>query len=208
MPVFTIPLLLAYPLIVHLGIQYGQAVWAVYYLALLLFLPIGIRLWRRQRPDWLAFDLALIAMLLVLVAPHHVELLLQLQPVVIFGLLFLLFSTSLVPGSTPLISRFAIIIAKDTPQPVLHYCRWATVAWSGFFLLMITLFLWLSVSTSFQTWSWFGNLISYALIGLMFVVEFRIRRRVLKPYVDYSFFQFIRNLRQVEFRQLLALRNS
>lgn len=206
MPVFVVPMLIAYPLIVHLGVRFDKPAWAVGYLALLLTLPAAIRLGRRRAPGWSAIVLSLLAILLLAVASSNAGLVLRLQPPLIFGLLCGLFSATLAPGSVPLISRFAILMTRDTPPPVLRYCRRATLAWAVFFLLMMLASLGIGLFASLETWSWFSNGISYALIGVIFLVEFAVRRQVLQPYVDYSFIQFIRNLRRVDFRRVLELR--
>jgi hypothetical protein len=40
------------------------------------------------------------------------------------------------------------------------------------------------------------------LIAVMFIVEYLVRRHSLQDHVDYSFLQFLRNLRRVDYRHV------
>ena len=216
MPAPFFVLLLLYPLVVHIAISIEQIIWAVYFLALLLLLPVSVSLLKIRskartlsyalkptKKIWIEGGLALISVLLLLVADSYAIQLLQFQPILIFGMLFIIFSTSLRHGSMPLISRFAILMTNDASDNVVHYCRWATIAWAVFFLLMLIVSAFLTLYFSLHTWSLFANFISYILIAAMFIVEFMFRRWRLKDHVDYSFIQFVQNLRQIDYRDVL-----
>lgn len=103
----------------------------------------------------------------------------------------------------PLISRFAKIIKPDASDAIMDYCRWVTWAWAFFFLVMAILSWIVSVYASIEAWSWFTNVISYILLGLMFIVEYIVRMILMKEHIDRSFIQFIRDLRQVDYRQVV-----
>jgi uncharacterized membrane protein len=214
MPAPFFVLLFLYPLFVHIAISIEQTIWAVYFLALLLLFPVSVSLLKigsnfisqiqlSAKISLIEGSLALLAIFILLLADDYATQLLRFQPILIFSMLFILFSSSLHRDSIPLINRFAILMAKDTPANVTRYCRSATIAWALFFLLMLFISSFLALYAPLSTWSLFVNLISYILVGLMFVVEFQFRRWRLKDHVNYSFIQFIRNLRQVEYRDVL-----
>ena len=216
MPAPFFVLLLLYPLVVHIAISVRQTIWAVYFLALLLLLPVTVSLLKTGRytgaysrsfkptkQTLIEMSLALVSIMILLVADSYATQLLQFQPILIFSMLFILFFSSLRSGSIPLISRFAILMTNDRSDNVLRYCRAATMAWAVFFLLMLLVSSFLALYASLSNWSLFTNFISYFLIALMFVVEFMFRRWRLKDHVDYSFIHFIRNLRRIDYRDVL-----
>jgi len=84
----------------------------------------------------------------------------------------------------------------------MDYCRWLTWAWALFFLVMAVLSWFLSAYASIEAWSWFTNVLTYILVGVMFVAEYIVRKILMKDYIDRSFIQFIRDLRQVDYRQI------
>jgi uncharacterized membrane protein len=65
-----------------------------------------------------------------------------------------------------------------TPQELL-YTRRVTAAWGLFFLVMTAVTLILFVSAPLRIWSLFANFCVVPLMGLMFVAEYAVRRRVL-----------------------------
>jgi uncharacterized membrane protein len=65
-----------------------------------------------------------------------------------------------------------------TPQEVL-YTRRVTAAWTVFFILITAATLSLFVFAPLRIWSLFANFCVLPLIGLMFVAEYAVRRRVL-----------------------------
>ena len=65
-----------------------------------------------------------------------------------------------------------------SPQEVL-YTRRVTAAWAFFFILITAATLSLFVFAPLRIWSLFANFCVLPLIGLMFVAEYAVRRRVL-----------------------------
>jgi uncharacterized membrane protein len=65
-----------------------------------------------------------------------------------------------------------------TPQEVL-YTRRVTAAWALFFVLITALTLSLFAFAPLHIWSLFANFCVLPLIGLMFIAEYAVRRRVL-----------------------------
>lgn len=194
----------AYPLIAHLSIFAGHVEVAVYFLGAIFFLPLLFGLIQQQRMDMWRVLCALCGLVVLILAEQQAELFVQSHPILIYGFMFLFFSSTLSAGSVPLITRFAILIrGEEASELVKQYGRRVTVAWALFFLVMIAVSLLLSIYASLETWSWFANFFSYLLIGVMFVIEFAVRRMVLKEQVDYSFRQFIQGLKGVDYRRLI-----
>ncbi len=65
-----------------------------------------------------------------------------------------------------------------TPQEV-RYTRRVTAAWSLFFILITAATVGLFLFAPLRIWSLFANFCVLPLIGLMFVAEYAVRRRVL-----------------------------
>ncbi|QLF94301.1 hypothetical protein HW090_14295 [Pseudomonas sp. ABC1] len=103
--------------------------------------------------------------------------LLRWYPVLVSGLLLALFSLSLRFGP-PLVERMARLSEPELPEVAVRYTRRVTQVWALFFLLngmaVIALALWAPLSW----WTLYTGLISYALMGLLFAVEWLVRQRV------------------------------
>jgi uncharacterized membrane protein len=91
-----------------------------------------------------------------------------------------LFAYSLLPNQTPLISVFARIVHENFSPPMQRYTRQVTWAWVWFFVTMCLISMWLFYFASLTWWSVFINLLSWPLVGLMFVAEYGCRK-VLHP---------------------------
>ncbi len=196
-------ILFSYPVVVHLSVYLGNAVWAVYYLSLLFALPLLFSLMQKRQPSWLVALSTLYSILIFWLASNQPENLLFAQPVIINLLLFFVFVSTLSGNSVPLIARFTMILRPEAPDVVMVYCRWVTWAWAFFFLMMAALSVLVAVYASIEVWSWVTNVLTYVLIGSMFIVEYAIRKMILKDHVDRSFIQFVRDLRQVDYRQVV-----
>ncbi|HXF47148.1 MAG TPA: hypothetical protein VNK91_13615 [Burkholderiaceae bacterium] len=88
------------------------------------------------------------------------------------------FALTLAPGRTPLIHAIAAhAIGRDAIDAAFaRYLRGVTAAWAIFFLLMAAASAVLALAAPFDWWSLFVNVLSWPLIGLMFVVEYGYRR--------------------------------
>ena len=128
----------------------------------------------------------------------------QLLPVMILGSLAALFGSTLLPGRVALIGRVAQAM-KDPWTPQLERYTWRlTLSWVLLFTGLATSSALLAWNGPLWLWSLFTNLLSYVLIGLMFIVEFLLRNR----FVDsprQSFGQFMQRLVQVMPQVLAAV---
>ena len=101
------------------------------------------------------------------------------QHVALFGGLAIWFGRSLFSDRQALCTRFARFDQPVMTDAILRYTRRATLAWTIFFVAMVStsvsLFLWSSVSV----WSLFANFFSLPLVILMFAAEYAVRCQVL-----------------------------
>lgn len=106
---------------------------------------------------------------------------LLLYPVIINVSLLILFGLSL-RGEVTLVERFAQLrVKKEEQTPFFKkYCRQVTQAWCCFFVINGTLALITVVIQNHKLWALYNGCIAYVLIGLMFMVEFLVRRVVMR----------------------------
>lgn len=111
---------------------------------------------------------------------QHTGFMFWMQDIGLMTVLLVTFGRTLQQGQKPLCVFFAEVI-QGGKLPVEHerYAHKVTVAWAIFFALMIVTSTLLFFLTSLATWSIFVNFFTLPLVGLMFVVEFAVRRRVL-----------------------------
>jgi len=200
--IFTL-LLLVYPLVMHFSIHYGHAEIGVYYLAMLLMLPLLFTLLQGRRPAGWMLGVALLALLITGLGVIEAGVMIIIPPAIMFAALFVFFASSLRAEGTPVVTRLAAVIRAEQLSPEIRsYTRKATIAWSVFFLAMLMASLMLGLWAPLEIWSWFSNFLAYVLIAVMFIVEYLVRRHSLQDHVDYSFLQFLRNLRRVDYRHV------
>ena len=200
--IFTL-LLLVYPLVMHFSIHYGHAEIGVYYLAMLLMLPLLFTLLQGRRPTGWMLGVALLALLITGLGVIEAGVMIIIPPAIMFAALFVFFASSLRAEGTPVVTRLAAVIRAEQLSPEIRsYTRKATIAWSVFFLAMLMASLMLGLWAPLEIWSWFSNFLAYVLIAVMFIVEYLVRRHSLQDHVDYSFLQFLRNLRRVDYRHV------
>jgi uncharacterized membrane protein len=97
------------------------------------------------------------------------------------GIMAVVFGRTLLPGRDPLVTDLARLIHEHMTPVLLRYTRQVTVAWTLFFLGSAVVSMLLFVMAPIEAWSMFANILSLPLVGLMFVVENEVRKRVLPP---------------------------
>lgn len=94
-----------------------------------------------------------------------------------FGLAFL---RSL--GTTPMIENFARMVKPELSDGEVAHCRAWTRIW-GIYLIAVALFgLVLAVCASLAVWTIYVGLVTYALVGLLFAVEYVVRKYKFREY--------------------------
>jgi uncharacterized membrane protein len=100
-------------------------------------------------------------------------------------ILCITFGRTLRPGREPMCTYFARSIHGSLTPELERYTRQITVAWVVFFGLVSTASTVIFVAAPLAVWSAFANFITAPLIGLMFVVEYMVRRR-LHPDMEHA----------------------
>lgn len=77
----------------------------------------------------------------------------------------------------PLVERFARGMGVCLDAGGVAYCRKATVAWTVFLAVHLAVTL-ATVFASRELWAFYNGFLAYVLLGLMFVGEWLVRRRV------------------------------
>jgi uncharacterized membrane protein len=90
------------------------------------------------------------------------------------------FGATLRQGDTPLIVRIAELDGGVLAPPFARYLRALTQAWAIFFVTMAGLSLVLILYALFEWWSLFVNVLMWPLVGMMFAVEWMVRRFAFK----------------------------
>lgn len=162
----------AYPLLVYLGLGRFEPRWLALLLAALAVLrAIG----NRDRFWWWAAGAGLV--LAGVSAFANQALPLKLYPVLVNGLLLLVFGASLLHPPS-MIERLARLREPELDTHGVAYTRGVTQVWCGFFALNGGIALATTLWASDATWALYNGLIAYLLIGALMGGEWLVRRRV------------------------------
>jgi len=152
-------------------------------LALGPVLTVALLLVWRWTHLWVAL---LAAAVMVLLLRHYWPVLEENFPVVylfqeggFYGLLAASFGRSLFGGRVALCTQIADKVHGPLTAQELVYTRQVTAAWTLFFVLIAAATVGLFIFAPLRTWSTFANFCVMPLIGLMFLTEYAVRRRVL-----------------------------
>ncbi|WP_245959261.1 hypothetical protein [Psittacicella gerlachiana] len=100
-------------------------------------------------------------------------------PAIVSGFMLIVFTSSLF-SSQSFVERLARIQDPNlTPQGVI-YTRRVTQVWCGFFILNILVITFCIWQKYWFFWALYSGIISYLLMGLLFLGEWLVRRRILK----------------------------
>jgi len=104
---------------------------------------------------------------------------LKLYPVMVNGLLLVVFAASLWFPPT-VVERIARCHHPALPPEAVKYTRRVTQVWCLFFVGNGLIALWTAIWQSARAWFWYNGVIAYLLIGTLFAGEWLIRRRMLE----------------------------
>jgi uncharacterized membrane protein len=96
-----------------------------------------------------------------------------------YSLMALSFGQSLLGHRVALCTQLADRVHGPLNAQEVRYTRRVTAAWALFFVAIAAASVGLFVFAPLRTWSLFANFCVFPLIGLMFVAEYAVRRRVL-----------------------------
>lgn len=188
-----IALALAYPFAVHYAVLSGRHAPALALLAALVGCALAVSLGAAPWARWL---LPLAGAALALAMPEGGVRLLDLPPILIPLALAWVFGGTLARGRTPLVSRFAEIEQGGVlTQELARYTRLLTWVWTLVLLALAAVSAWLSAAGERETWSWFTNFASYALLAALFLGEYAYRRVRFRGYRHDSPLQLARRIR-------------
>lgn len=133
----------------------------------------------RAMPVPVAMTLSLIAVAVAVLCVGAVapDLAALLYPVFMSATLFVAFAVTLFRPPS-MIERFARIMEPDLDARGVRYTRKVTMVWVSFFALNGLAAFWTVQRGDLFYWGLYNGLISYLLAGLLFAVEFLVRRRV------------------------------
>jgi len=123
----------------------------------------------------LLVGVALAALLAVAVWSHQ-QILAALPSVALNLMLASVFGATLRAGETPLIVGIAELDQGALAPKFARYLRALTQAWAIFFVAMAAVSLVLMLVAPFEWWSLFVNVLTWPLIGVMFIAEWGVRR--------------------------------
>lgn len=110
---------------------------------------------------------------------RHSGILFWLQDMTLLLVLLTLFGRTLLAGHKPLCVMFAEMMHGPLSPRHARYAHHVTVAWAVFFAVLATVSTALFFFSSLTVWSLYANFMVLPLIGMMFVVEYQVRKRVL-----------------------------
>jgi len=88
----------------------------------------------------------------------------------------LLFGRTLMSGGEALITQIARHISGELPEEIVRYTRRITIAWCWFFVMQVSVSIFLYLFSSVVTWSFFINVLDLPLVLLTFAGEYGYRR--------------------------------
>jgi len=171
-------LAVTYPVIVWIGLsRLGTRAVSVLVLALLVPM-LAIRLRKADRATFWSIVRVPIAILVLVVlgAVTQDARFVLAMPVVINFVLLATFGETLRKGQTPMIERFARLVEKELSEEKKAHCRTWTQRWCVFFALNASAALMLGLFATPFAWAAYNGGIAYALIGVMFAIEYVSRK--------------------------------
>lgn len=110
---------------------------------------------------------------------RHAGMLFWLQDMALLLALLTLFGRTLLPGNQPLCVKFAQAMHGELSAEHVRYACQVTWAWTLFFGLLALVSTSLFFLAPLAVWSLYANFMVLPLIGIMFIVEYQVRKRVL-----------------------------
>lgn len=160
-------------------------------------MALGAAIWAiaagRVRAAILAAAIAALVGVVLVLSPQT---LLFAPPVAINALIAVFFGASLRAGREPVISVFARLEQGKLEPDLAQHARLVTWCWTLLLASIAITASVLAIWAPMETWSLFTNVVSYALIGALFVGEYLYRRVRYRHYRHASLAVLIRNVRR------------
>jgi len=188
---------ISYPFLVHYLVVIEQYLFAgIYIIVLLLMIALQNVL---QSHKWLAMGLLLLSLLIGAILIYKAQLVVFLPPVLIPLVLAYVFGKTLMGGQTAFITSIAQKI-RTTPlvEKEKKYTRFVTCMWVLFFLFLSIESMLVAFFYDMETWSYITNFLNYILVVLFVMLEYLLRRIVLRNLEHPGFIVFIKQLINVQ----------
>lgn len=189
--VITLALIAAYPLLVHLSLVLAMP--PLLFIAPILFLTGAFLpgLSSGNKSAWLWFS-SLSGLIVLLEYLDMTLYLLFLPPILIPLLLLVIFGRTLRRGSEPLITAIGEAARGPLSPAMRRYTRRLTQLWCLVFIAMILSSSLLPLLEQPEVWSWFTNIINYLVVGVLFVGEFILRKKIFPTHDHPGFIEYLR----------------
>lgn len=177
--VLTWAFALAYPAVVYVSLSRGQPWLAWVCLGVLVGLRLlaGARGARRETLRAVVPQLLAVVLLgagLKLTGDPRV---LFALPVLVNGLMLVIFARTLGGAGPPMLERFARLVEPDLDAPKRAHLRQFTWVWCAFFALNAAASAWLAVRGEARAWALYTGGVAYGLMGGLFAAEVAVRVR-------------------------------
>ena len=189
-----------YPLVVHLSVVYKIPFITACLLPVFYFIltrPFSGNQKQVMFKSAIFLLLSLIALLSYYYLDHSI---IYLPPILIILLILYPFIRSVLPGQTPLISRFYQLTEEGHAPDKMRYTARLTWFWIVFIILLLINTLALTFFAPLEIWSLFTNFINYLLLLAMLILEWLFRMFWFKEWV--SPIGFARQLLSIDQREL------
>ena len=168
-------LILCYPLCVHLSVLQqapGLQVIAIVCLA------AGIQYPGLRQGSGFSWGVLLVVTLVSawLASVDLARYVLYMPPIIIPLLIWSGFMRTLMPGQVPLVTAMGERFHGQLPPEIARYTRNVTVFWAVFLAALALWAMFLPWLVSDTTWSLFSNFLNYALVAVVFLAEYGLRR--------------------------------
>lgn len=198
--ILAITLVIAYPLLVHISLVF--AIPQLMFIAPLVFLTgaFWYGLITRNLIAWVVFSVLCASILLVEYAGLTLYLL-YLPPILLPLLMLFIFGRTLSAGREPLITAIGEAARGPLSPAMRHYTRRLTQLWC---LVFITMIVWSAILPWLEQpelWSWFTNVINYGVVGVLFVGEFMLRKKLFPTHNHPNFFEYLRIIARARIHQ-------
>jgi uncharacterized membrane protein len=165
----------AFPLALHAAVLHGNR-WLVAAISAAIaanFLWLAVR---KALPWWLIAAAAGAAVLAAVMDREVASRLAFLPPILIYVFLCWVFGRTLAPGREPLVTRIARLVRDgELPEPLVVHTRRVTWLWTVALALLAAVSAVLARFAEPATWSFFTNILSYAVLAALFGLEYLYR---------------------------------
>ena len=177
---FFAAVFVAYPFIVYFGLDHfdPRTIAAILIgLAIIrLIVTSRVKTWviSPSQTKWIAATLVIICCLVIFFNTSDY---LKFYPLLVNISMFIVFFTSLLNPPT-VIERIARIKSPELPVEGVRYTRNVTIVWCLFFFINGAMALYTSLASDVAFWAIYNGLISYVIMGILFIGEYAIRCKV------------------------------